>query len=210
MKKNKTIYQILLDQSGSMRSKTLEVIEGFNDQIERLKEIIIQDDNEELRVALSCFNDHVYHRYKDLTLAEVARLTLEDYSPSGMTALLDAIGESIYNIRSIYEKEIEEGSTSVVYLIFTDGMENASKSFSFKQIRDLIEELESTDMWLFSFVGSDIQGVEFASELSIKRENTRSFNPAFTKNSLLNFSKDLESYMALKKSFRKPPKKLFK
>lgn len=209
MRNNKTIYQILLDQSGSMQPRVKDVIEGYNGQIDQLANSMKQFPEQELRVSLSYFNSTVTHQYKDAPIDKMPRLMEYNYRPNGSTALLDAIGECTFNVKSLYGREIEEDRASVVMLIFTDGMENSSRSFSFERIKSLMEELEGTDRWLFSFVGSDIRGIEFATSLNFRRNNMKMYDVMNSKESLLTFSMDIEKYVSAKCQLHKPPKDLF-
>ena len=210
MKNTKTVYQILLDQSGSMRKRQYDVHEGFNEQITSLKQTMNEFTEQNLKVSLSFFNEQVDHILKDVDINEVPMLNELKYKPNGTTSLLDAIGECIYNLRSIHGRDLAEEKATVIFLIFTDGMENSSKSFGYYQIKNLIDELESTDQWLFSFIGSDMEGIRFAETLSIKESNLMYFTPSKSKQALSYFSKEMSYYIAHKRSTNKPPKDLFK
>lgn len=209
MRNNKTIYQILLDQSGSMLPRDQDVIEGYNGQIDKLVNSMKQFPDQELRISLSFFNDFVTHQYKDAPIGQMPRLTEGNYRPHGTTALLDAIGECTFNIKSRYGSEIEDNRASVVMLIFTDGLENSSRSFSYDKIKSLIEELEGTDRWLFSFVGSDIRGIEFAASLNFRKNNMKMYEVEDSKESLRKFSTSMEQYISVKAQKNEPPKDLF-
>ena len=103
-------------------------------------------------------------------------LRYEEYRPNGMTALLDAIGESVKQIKKQYQVDIENDLVSVVVIILTDGMENASRIYKYHQIAKMIEELEETDKWIFSFLGADIDAIHTSSMINIRKENVISFS----------------------------------
>lgn len=98
------------------------------------------------------------------------------YRPSGCTALLDAIGTAINQIRMTNESKILNNEMSVIMVILTDGMENASREFNFHQIAGMIQELERTSNWSFSFLGADIDAFHTSKMLNIREENVMSFN----------------------------------
>ena len=100
----------------------------------------------------------------------------ENYVPSGSTALLDAVGKSIALIDEQKAAAEMEMPTTVVMIILTDGYENCSKSFSHQEVQQLIERRQETGSWTFSYLGATLDAVDVAERLSIKRNNTISFD----------------------------------
>jgi hypothetical protein len=98
------------------------------------------------------------------------------YIPSGSTALLDAIGKSIYDIKSVYGPEIEQDLASVVLIIITDGEENVSRFYTYNDIARMIKELDATERWTFSFLGADLDAIHTSRMLNIRNENVMSFS----------------------------------
>ena len=98
------------------------------------------------------------------------------FRPSGSTALLDAIGKSIFNIKERFENDIAEDKMSVVMVIITDGHENSSRMYTYHDIAQLIKNLDDTGKWTFSFLGADFDAIHTSRMLNIKRENVMNMN----------------------------------
>lgn len=132
----------VLDASGSMSYSAQKVIQSFNEIISRYKETF----TEEARVSLYTFGSTVTNVYKNVHLNEVAELTSATYSPTGNTALNDAVGKAI---------EDHADCERVFFVVDTDGYENCSIEYKRDLIRDLI--LQKTEAgWDFTFVGADL------------------------------------------------------
>ena len=106
------------------------------------------------------------------------RLNRSNYMPQGGTALLDAIGISIQRIERVMGQEIEEGAASVVVVIMTDGYENSSRMFNFKEVSKMISRLSKTGNWTFNFLGADLDSFDTVDNLSIPRQNAKFFSKA--------------------------------
>ncbi|QBN17258.1 vWA domain-containing protein [Flavobacterium nackdongense] len=176
MKNKKTLYHFVLDKSGSMSSCRETTILGFNKQLETIKQLQKEFPDQEFAVSLTTFNDSIDNIFTQLALNAFEKLTPEMYEPNGCTALLDAIGMSINQIRITNESKIVNDEMSVVMVILTDGLENASKEFTFHNIAKTIKSLEQTEKWSFSFLGADIDAIHTSKMLNIKEENVVSFN----------------------------------
>ena len=174
MKKRKTIYHLIVDKSGSMSDCIDNTINGFNEQINRIKHKVLEFEEEEITLGLTTFNSLVDHHYFELDPKTAALLNCQNYSPSGSTALLDAVGETITQIeRRTIECAIP---TTVIVVILTDGHENASKSYNLVKIRNMISRLEETGKWNFSFIGATLDAVDVAESMNIKKQNSFAFN----------------------------------
>jgi hypothetical protein len=156
MKNKKTIYQFVLDKSGSMGDCLTGTITGFNEQLKKITELQAEFSDQEFCLSLTTFNDQIAYPFKDLPVQNIPLLSIENYVPSGMTALLDAIGFSIKRIKEVHGESVDNNEASVVFVILTDGHENSSRFFDYLQIASQIKELESNGKWNFSFVGADI------------------------------------------------------
>lgn len=201
MKQTKTIYHLILDRSGSMIDCLENTINGFNEQIHRIRRIKAEFPDDEMTVGLTIFNEEVIIKYLASDPHDVSLLDSLSYKPGGSTALLDAIGFTVKRIESELERSNNIQDTSVIVVVITDGHENASKVFSMAEIKLMIARLEQTTKWTFAFVGATFDAVEVAKEMSIKSKNSYSFN----KNEMdsvvwdkLNFS--LVSYSQKKKN----------
>lgn len=176
MKNKKTLYHFVLDKSSSMNSCRETTIQGFNKQLDTIKQLQIEFPKQEFEVSLTVFDDMIDHVFSHVGLNKFESLTSSMYQPNGCTALLDAIGTSINKIRIVNESQIVEEKMSVVMVILTDGMENASREFSFHQIAATIKALEQTEKWTFTFLGADIDAIHTSKMLNIREENVVSFN----------------------------------
>ena len=176
MNKPTTIYQIILDKSGSMSDCIENTINGFNEQIHKIRATAAEFPEQEIRIGLTVFNSEVKHLYTDKTPAEASLLTQRDYVPSRETALLDAIGQTCSNIEGSIRQADRVADTTVVVVIITDGYGNCSREFSIGEIRLMIERLEASGKWTFSFIGATLDAVDTAAGLSIKRQNSYSFS----------------------------------
>lgn len=176
MTKPTTIYHIILDKSGSMSDCIENTINGFNEQIHKIRATEAEFPDQEIRIGLTVFNSEVKNLYSHKTPGEASLLTPRDYVPSRETALLDAIGHTCQNIEKSIRQSDRAGDTTVVVVIITDGYENCSREFSIGEIRRMIERLESSGKWTFSFIGATLDAVDTAASLSIKRQNSYSFS----------------------------------
>ncbi len=178
MKKKKTIYHILVDKSGSMSDCISGTIEGFNEQIASIRRLGEEFPEQEMVIGLTTFNGRVEHKFVCKAASEAYLMNTQNYVPSGSTALLDAIGQTIALIDE--EKAVAENEmpTTVVMIILTDGYENSSKSYSHAEVQQMIERRQETGSWTFSYLGATLDAVNVAEKLSIKRNNSISFDKA--------------------------------
>lgn len=196
MSKQKTIYHLIVDKSGSMSDCIDNTIMGFNEQVIKINQLAKEFPNQEVSIGLTTFNEEVSHHFFQKKPNSVEKLTEKTYRPSGGTALLDAIGESAQRLQK--EAFLSELSTptTVVVVIITDGHENSSKSFTFDEVRKLIRELEGTEKWTFSFIGATLDAVEVAEDLAIKRNNSFSFEKRSMNSSVWDkLSDSMHSYL---------------
>ena len=202
MKNKTTYYQFILDRSGSMSDVRSATLEAFNSHIESIRKAALKFPEQEFYASLCTFNDAVEHPIVESRLKDFEPLNMRSYVTNGSTALLDAIGHSVHRIRTEHAKELDKGKASVVVIIMTDGMENASRLYSFPEISRMISQLEATDFWTFTFLGADLDAFEIGRMLNIREANTKSFYKADMHNTLNEMSVHMESYMEEKKSGR--------
>lgn len=176
MKNKKTLYHFVLDKSGSMSNCRETTITGFNSQLETIQQLQKEFPKQEFEVSLTVFDDTIDNIFTQLGVQSFEKLSPSMYVPNGCTALLDAIGMSINQIRMTNESKILNNEMSVVMVILTDGMENASREFTFHTIARTIKELEETEKWSFTFLGADIDAFHTSKMLNIREENVISFN----------------------------------
>ena len=201
MKTRKTIYHLIVDKSGSMMDCVDNTINGFNEQVNRIKDKALEFTEEDITMGLTTFNDNVKHVYFQQNPKEMVLLSYENYRPSGGTSLLDAVGETITEI----ELQIAASliPTTAIIVILTDGYENASKKYNLEKIRNMISKLEETGNWTFSFIGATLDAVDVAASMSIKSQNSFSFEKKEMKNAVWDkLDKSVSSYFIKKRSNR--------
>jgi hypothetical protein len=191
--KSKTYYNLILDQSGSMSSSRIETLNAVNAQIESCRQIARTHDNQELFLSLTLFNDNANSLFSNKIPDQVPLLLQKQYEPNGSTALLDAIGMQINKM-----EEVIKPGDDVVMVILTDGQENASQYYNFKQISDRISQLKATERWTFSFMGADIDAWDIARRLDIDRDEVVSFNKKEMSKQMNIVSNDINEFMKSK------------
>jgi Mg-chelatase subunit ChlD len=147
---------IVLDSSGSMAAMQREAVDGYNEQVRELQ----KPENVKLgyRVSLVTFNTVVEDpKIWDKPISEIKELTMNDYVPNGMTALLDAIGSTISRMEKLNSNKTPPKGTNVANLliIITDGQENNSKEHKIEVVRPLIKKLQKGN-WTFTFMGANM------------------------------------------------------
>jgi hypothetical protein len=171
MKKQKTIYHFVLDQSGSMCDCVDATLSGLESQNKKIKAIAQEFPDQDIRVGLTVFSNEVDIRFANLPADQLPSVNQINYRPSGGTALLDGIGLSINKVDQFLE---HEGDTAII-VILTDGYENVSKFFSFTQVQELIKTKEASGKYSFSFLGATLDAVDMAEKMNIRRENSAAF-----------------------------------
>lgn len=173
MKNNLTEMVLILDKSGSMSGLEQDTIGGFNSMLKRQK----KEEGEAL-VTTVLFDNNYELLHERLNIQNVNFLSQEEYFVGGSTALLDAIGRTINRIsKSISESSEQFRPGKVIFVIITDGMENSSKEFTFRKIKDMIELKKSKYAWDFIFLGANIDAAETALNLGIDEERAANFCP---------------------------------
>lgn len=161
---------LILDESGSMHSIEKEMISGFNETVQTIKNAAKKFPNQIHDITWMTFNtNHIQFHLEQAPIDQLEELNAEAYRPNGGTPLFDALAAGIHSIKRQMRVSDE---THVLVSIFTDGMENASVEYRGKELKKMIEEL-SQQHWTFTYIGTDhdIQGI--SNELSI--ENTLRF-----------------------------------
>jgi len=142
----KTIhYALILDQSGSMQDLKDVVITSFNEQVEMIMKLQKKEPDVEIKITLCIFNDEVGFKYIGQNVDYLQKLTSTDYQPNSCTALYDAMGITMLKIH-----EIMQPKDQVFLAIFTDGLENASKNYTAKDIRLKLKMVEK-EGWEIQF-----------------------------------------------------------
>ena len=172
MKKTVTELVFILDKSGSMAGLEADTIGGYNAMLKKQKE-----SGGEVRLTTVLF-DNQYHLLHDrLDLKSVSPITHEDYYVGGSTALLDAMGHTIQKIDSVRRHTAAAyRADKVLFVITTDGMENASREYSHKKIKSMVEHQKEEYGWEFIFLGANIDAVETAEQFGIGANRAQSYH----------------------------------
>ena len=162
----------ILDRSGSMAGLEADTIGGFNSLIQKQK----REDGKAV-VSTVLFDDkcEVLHDRKDLM--EIASLTEEDYYVRGCTALLDAVGGAIHHIGNVHKyARPEDRPERTLFIITTDGMENASRKYRYENVKRMIERQKERYGWEFLFLGAIMDAVSVAGRFGIAPERAVRFH----------------------------------
>ena len=159
--KTRIFNLIIIDESGSMQSIKKPTIDSVNETIQSVRAAQKQYEDQEHFVSLVSFNDNVKVISECAPVAEIQELNDETYQPNCCTALYDAIGISVNALRKRVEKD-----DKVLVTIVTDGYENASREWSGKAIKELIEEMRQKG-WVFTYIGANHDVEAAAATISI-------------------------------------------
>lgn len=195
MTEEMTDMVFILDKSGSMAGLESDTVGGFNALIAKQK-----TEPGDVRVTTVLFN-HGYELLHDrIQLERIAPMTEKDYEVSGTTALLDAIGATIQKMRLVHQRRSEQQSSKkVIFVITTDGMENASCEYTHEKIKALIAQQKEEFMWEFIFLGANIDAVSTAEKFGIGKEFAADYH-ADAKGTELNFNVLSEAVTSFRKS----------
>lgn len=160
---NLTELVFILDRSGSMRGLEEDTVGGFNAMIEKQKK-----EAGDCVVSTVLFDNESTVLHDRLPLDEIRTLTARDYQVGGCTALIDAIGGAIHHIGNVHKyARKEDVPTHTMFVIMTDGMENASRRYSSDEVKRKIERQKEKYGWEFLFIGANIDAVETAKHYGI-------------------------------------------
>ena len=172
MKNNITELVFILDRSGSMAGLESDTIGGFNAIIEKQKK---QDGI--VYVSTVLFDNESKVLHDRVKLCHIPKMTEKDYCVRGCTALLDAIGGAIHHIGNIHKyARPEDVPEHTMFVITTDGLENASRNYNSEQVKKMIERQKEKYGWEFLFIGANIDAVETAAQYGIDRDRAVNYN----------------------------------
>jgi uncharacterized protein YegL len=172
MKKNLTELVFILDRSGSMSGLERDTIGGFNAMIEKQKK-----QEGECIVSTVLFDDESRVIHDRVSLDEIKPMTEDDYFVGGCTALIDAIGGAIHHIGNVHKyARPEDVLENTIFIITTDGQENASHRYSSDKVKQMIERQKDKYGWEFLFIGANIDAVETAKRYGIDRNRAVNYN----------------------------------
>jgi len=162
-----TEIAFILDRSGSMKPHAEAAVAGFNDFLREQQAV-----EGIARLTLVLFDDRHEVPVDNLPVSEIVDLDQETYTPRGTTALLDAIGRTIRDFRKRIKKlPEEERPGKVIFAIFTDGLENASRDYDWATIADKIRKRQDRDGWEFLFLAAGQDAIATAAQINIGAHN---------------------------------------
>lgn len=163
MNKDLTEMVFILDRSGSMAGLESDTIGGFNSLVEKQKK-----EPGEALLSVVLFDDRTEVIYDRVDIKKAEPMTDRQYYVRGTTALLDAVGQAIHHIGNVHKYAREEDRPAkTVFVITTDGMENASRMYSAGEVKRMIEHEKEKYGWEFLFLGANIDAVETAGRFGI-------------------------------------------
>ena len=166
MKKNLTELVFILDRSGSMAGLEADTIGGFNAMIEKQRK-----EPGEAVISTVLFDNETEVIHDRIPLDRVPRLTEKEYYVRGCTALLDAVGGAIHHIGNVHKYAREEDRPEkTLFVITTDGMENASRRYTYDKVKAMIERQREKYGWEFLFLGANIDAAREAARFGIRAD----------------------------------------
>lgn len=172
MKKNLTEIVFILDRSGSMAGLERDTIGGFNAMLEKQKK-----ENGEAYVSTVLFDNQTEVIHDRVPVATVPLLTDNEYYVRGSTALLDAVGGAIHHIGNVHKYARQEDvPEKTLFVITTDGMENASRRYTYDRVRQMIQRQKEKYGWEFLFLGANIDAAAEARRFGIDESRVANYN----------------------------------
>ncbi len=173
MKKNLTELVFILDKSGSMGGLEKDTIGGYNSMLEQQRKV-----EGECIITTVLFDNHYELLHDRIDLRAVKPITDKEYFVGGSTALLDAIGQSVDKIGTAQKNTAEDyRAEKVMFVIITDGEENASRRYSAAQVKSMIARQKERFGWEFIFLGANIDAVETAGRFGIDADRAVDYVP---------------------------------
>ncbi|MBQ9848881.1 MAG: VWA domain-containing protein [Clostridia bacterium] len=171
MKNNITELVFILDRSGSMSGLERDTIGGFNAMIEKQKK-----EDGECFVSTVLFDNESTVLHDRVRLCDIPQMTDNDYTVRGCTALVDALGDAIHHIGNIHKyARPEDVPEHTLFVITTDGQENASRRYSSDQVKKMIKRQKEKYGWDFLFIGANIDAVETAARYGIEKDRAANY-----------------------------------
>ena len=172
MRKDFTEIVFILDRSGSMAGLEGDTIGGFNSMIRKQR----QEPGGAV-VSTVLFDNHSQVVHDRLPLEQVPPMTNRDYYVRGCTALLDAVGDAIHHIRNVHKYAREEDRPDkTIFIITTDGMENASRRYDYAAVKAMIREQQECFGWEFLFLGANIDAAREAAQFGIHADRAANYH----------------------------------
>ena len=171
MRKNLTEVVFILDRSGSMSGLETDTIGSFNSMIQKQKR-----ETGQALISTVLFNNYSKVLYDRADVQKIPQMTEADYFVHGCTALLDTIGGAIHHIGNVHKyARPEDVPEHTIFIIMTDGMENASHIYSSDKVKQMIERQKEKYGWEFLFLGANIDAIETAGHFGIDADKAANY-----------------------------------
>jgi len=172
MKSNKCELVFILDRSGSMGGLQSDTIGGFNSMLKKQ-----QKEQGNATVTTVLFDDKYEVLHDRIALDNINPITEHEYYVRGTTALLDAIGKTINKIHNVHKHiKSDAKANKVLFVIITDGLENASKEYSHAKIKSMVCDAKENHSWEFIFLGANIDAISTAQDYGISPKNAANYH----------------------------------
>lgn len=172
MKKNLTEIVFILDRSGSMGGLESDTIGGYNGMLEKQKK-----EAGDALISTVLFDDKTEILHDRIPIGKMKPITEKEYYVRGCTALLDAIGGAIRHIKNVHKATPkEERPEKTLFIITTDGLENASTRYTFDKVRKMVEKQREKHGWEFIFLGANMDAIQVANSFGIQKNHAATFS----------------------------------
>ena len=173
MKENLTELVFILDRSGSMSGLEKDTIGGYNSMLEKQK----KTEKGKAYVTTVLFDDKYELLHDGVLLDKMKPITEKEYYVRGSTALLDAVGKTISQVKANQNSlKKNQRAKKILFVIITDGEENASREYTAEKVKKMIQEQKKTEKWEFLFLGANIDAVSTAKEFGIDSSRAVRYN----------------------------------
>ena len=171
MNKNLTEIVFILDRSGSMSGLESDTIGGFNAMLKKQRA-----GEGQVLISTVLFDHEIQVLHDRVPMDQVADLTEEDYQVRGCTALLDAVGGAIHHIGNVHKYAREEDiPQKTLFVITTDGFENASRRYDYKKVQQMITRQQEKYGWEFLFLGANMDAAREAARFGIREDHAATY-----------------------------------
>jgi len=195
MRKGLTEVVFILDRSGSMSGLEADTIGGFNAMIEKQRK-----EDGEAYISTILFDDRQEVLYDRVPVGKVEPMNDKQYYVRGCTALLDAIGGAVHHISNVHKYAREEDRPEkTMFIITTDGMENASHQYTYDKVKKMVEKVEKKYGWEFLFLGANIDAIEVAGRFGIGADRAINYE-CDSKGTQLNYAALSNAVSAVRRS----------
>lgn len=195
MRKGLTEVVFILDRSGSMSGLEGDTIGGFNSMIEKQRK-----EEGEAYISTVLFDDRTEVLYDRVPVDKVSAMTDKQYYVRGCTALLDAIGGAVHHIANVHKYAREEDRPEkTLFIITTDGMENASRIYDYAKVKKMVEKETKEYGWEFLFLGANIDAIEVAGRFGIAANRAINYE-SDSEGTALNYQVLSETVSAVRRS----------